>query len=786
VVVVFGTNDPNGVKGANGETTLASPTFFFLRSPTPVLGLCGDGTQPGCACPADVVAAGDPMKQCHSLVVGLSDAQARLLEPGRETLDAALMQLLPFAGTGDNGPRNRSDIVLTWNFTIASSPMAVFDPTRGDVPFPNDVLIDQMTGLVNLPSPSPGPEAALQLGLNTLDGFSVTAPETLPIDFQSDMANGDIDPATVTSMSAFMLGVTSNSQPSFTSQPVMVNMGMTFAGQIAVIPTHALESDQIRYAVAVTTSVKDKAGRNLVPPPLMVLVRGQNPLVDMNGHTTVPSVVGDSDAQQLEVLRQGLAPLFDALEMLDMIPRENIAAAWTFTTQSVMRPLMALDDVPTKKALSTDVTIAHVANAAEVAGLTLPFDATHIGGVVIGTFHTQDVSDPTTRTISFARDTIDATATFTTNVPQGAPAEPIRFAMTFPASPSPSPWPVAILQHGFTSWRGDVAVLADGFAAAGWATVMIDMPFHGARSACTADSQCNGSGVCSLTTGQCSTGLLAASPAPGNALACAFKPFTNDDADCEPVATGAAFVDPSNLFASRDNLRQFVVDAAQLERVLADGSNANGLKAQLAGTGLDQFDGTKLAYLGISLGGIGGTLYLSVAPTPTVGVLNVTGGDPFDIIAQGSFAPVLQPLLTTLGIMPDTPAYLQLQSTARWIVDAADPLAVGRHLIQAPVTPYLTGTPNARKVMIQQEAGMDTTILPQFQAALALEIFGDAGLDGSGHVQGRTTGGTTVSTFFPSAVHSSLIASPPMSSTASEQAQATGWITSSGASLSTP
>ncbi len=780
VVAIFGGADANGVKGATGETVLASPAFFFLRSPNPVEGLCDNGTTPGCACPANVVAKADPSDTtCHSVVTGLPDAEARLLESGRQQLSVALDTLLPLAGP-EPSPRSRSDVVLFWNFSVASAPMGVFDPVRGDVPFPNDVLIDQTTQLVKVPIASPDPEAAEKMGLNLLDGFSVTAPETLDID-----SAADIDPATVISgNSAVLLGVTSALPPSYSAAPVLVNNGMTFAGQIEIVPTHALESEQTRYAAIFTTDVQDKMGRALAPPPTMVLIRGKNPLVDASGHSTVPSVLGDSDAQQLEVLRLSDAPLFDAIETDLMVPRDKVASAWTFTTESIMRPLAALDELPTTANLTTDV-VFQAYDATAVGAAALPFPTSHMGGIVLGSMITQRVEDPTTGTMSFARDTLDSTARFTATVPATAKVESVRFALTLPASPSPAP--VVILQHGFTSWRGDMAPLADDYAAAGIATIMIDMPFHGARTICSSDKDCasGAAGSCSTTTGQCAGGL-AITPLSDNPMACAFKGLSGDNIDCEPVASGAAFLNANNLFASRDNIRQFVVDAAQLIRVLADQTNASGLHAQLVGAGAVTVDATKLSYLGFSLGGIAGSVFLSVAPQPLVGVLNVTGGHLFDVVATGSFSSLLQPLLTSLMITPDTPAYLQLANTARWILDPVDPFAVGQHLVRQPIASYLTGSNNAPKVLLQQEAGMDTTIQPVLQSQLAVEIFGASGVDASGHAQAQTTGGATVSSYFPTAVHTSLIAVPSTSTTMSERAQALGWISSSGATLSSP
>jgi hypothetical protein len=779
VVVVFGGSDATGVKGAMGEVVLASPTFFFLRSPRPVVGLCGNGDTPECACPS----LSDP--RCHSVVQGLSDAQALQLEPQRQIANATLAQILPFSGTDGNDPRKRENVVLLWGFTIASAPEAVFDPTRGDVPFPNDVLIDQTTNLVKLPIAPGDPQAAIKMGLNSLDGFSTTAPATLPID--SDPMGGDIDATTVVPQkSVVMLGVTSNNGPEYTAAPVFVAGGTTFAGQIAITPTSALESDQVRYAVVVTGDVKDKAGRNLIASPLTVLVRGTNPLIDQDGHSTV-SILDDMSAQQLELLRMKQAQLFSVLEMVYMIPRNNVAAAWTFPTQSEVRPLLALDALPSKAGTTTNVTITHTTSAAAIAAAaaSLPYPTAHLGGVVFGTMTTQRAADPKTGTISFDRTTTGSDATFSVRLPASPIQEPVRFVLVLPNSSGP--WPVAIVQHGLDGWRGSMMPVVDSFAAAGWATILIDLPFHGARSVCTADNQCisNAAGACDMMTGQCMGGLKLATPSATDPFACALEPLSGDPSDCRPLASGAAFVNPANLFGSRDNLRQYVVDAQQLMRVIQDKTNATGLAAQIAPTFV--YDSTKIGYLGMSLGSVTGALFLAVAPDPQTAVLNVGGGHLVQIIAEGSLSSLLAPLLQALSITPDTPAFLQLLNTAQWILDPADPFALGQHLVRAPVTPYLTGTQNAPKHVIVQEAGMDTVILPQFEAALSREILGETGIDQAGHAQGITTSGTHVSTFFPDATHGSILVPVPSAAvTASMQTQAVTFISSAGSTLVSP
>jgi hypothetical protein len=343
---------------------------------------------------------------------------------------------------------------------------------------------------------------------------------------------------------------------------------------------------------------------------------------------------------------------------------------------------------------------------------------------------------------------------------------------------------VLILQHGLTEWRGQPIVIADAFAKAGWATLAIDINFHGGRSFCTDDKQCMG--TCNKTTGQCSGGFATTDP-----TTCTLQPILaavgNTTIDgCRPDISGNGFVNAQNFFLSRDNQRQFVVDMSQLVRVIQDSANPNGLEAKLKAASLD-IDPANLAYLGQSLGAILGTVYLSAAPEPTTAYLSVPGGHLFDEFAAGSFHKIVDDYLASIGVMKDTPQYFQLAQTARWITDPADPFAVGRHLIRDPVTSYLKGAKNPPKVVLQQQAGLDTTIPPQFQSALALEIFGPNGLDNMSHVQSQNLGGTFVSTYWPTAVHASIFEATPSPAdhhiTDALQVNATTFISTGGATI---
>jgi Bacterial virulence factor lipase N-terminal len=776
---VFGGAAHDRLRGAMGETVLSSQTFFFLRSTKPLVARCGDGTTNECLCPPAILRAADPKDTtCHMTVTGLPDLptaeQAELL---RLSLAPAINQIMALGGSG----KSRSDLAIAFTFTIAKAPLVAFDPARSDVPFPNDILIDQTTHLVTLPIPNGDPMASIKAQLNQLDGFSTTAAETVSIDTMDGMQPM---PATVAA-GAQLFNITMSTiaeQPTATAAPILVQAGAQYAGQIAVQPAGALIPDQNRYAVLVTTDITDTDGRAVIPSPPMVLLKSDHPLFD-GTHTTV-SLLDDATAAQLEVLRQAYQPLWAFLGTIG-VTRDKVAQVWTFTTQSIGRPLNALVAYPTQAAISTNVTISHVADAAAITAAAITdYPTSHLDAVVFGSFQSHDVIDHTKSHIDFTRTVSDPTDPSTDTFEVDAAAAPttnIKFVLTLPAGAANG---LIVMQHGLTEWRGQTIVIADAFAAAGWATLAFDANFHGARAFCTDNTQCVT--ACDTATGVCSGGLQPM-PLSMDPQACTLAPLDPGDLDnCRPLISGLGFVNTADFFLSRDNQRQYVTDLAQAVRVINDAANLNGLQAQLpAGHSY----GAGRAVLGQSLGAMLSTLYLAAAPAPRVAYLSVPGGHEFEAFATGSFKSVVDMYLQQIGVMPDTPAFVQLVNNARWILDPADPFAVGRFLRRAPMQSYLTSTINPTKFVVQQSAGMDTVILPPFQSALAREIFGPMGLDASGHPQSANSSGAFVSTFWPTALHGSLFSKTPPSDghiTTDMQNNAVQFVTTNGATITAP
>jgi hypothetical protein len=765
-VAVFGGQDPNGVRGAGGEQVIASPTFFFLRSARPLVDVCEDPLDPACVCTDPTLAS------CHSVTAALTDAQARAAETERRQLDPVLTQLVDATG------RARNDVVLFWTFTTTTMPTAVFDPQRGDIVFPNDLLINQMTGLVNLPIAPNDPQASVKMQLNTLDGFSTTAPITVPLELA---AGSTIDPATVVAGQTVLL-VNLDPRPTAVQPEFRVS---AVGNQLVIEPTAALIPDQSRYAVIVTSAVKDQTGSPLRPPPTLVLLAGEAPLF-AGGRSTVSSLT-DAQAAQLEQLRVAYAPLFMRLAGAG-VPKEALAMAATFTTQSIARPLAALAAFPSTArdtGLNTSVRITTVANEEVLAARAaqLPFPTTNLRAIVLGTYVTENVTNGSEGRVELTRTPTmpgvpQADRFAVVASPTPAP-EPVRFWMSIPRTSGGGPLPVVILQHGLNSWRGAMVGLADAFAAAGFAAIAIDIPLHGARSRCTADAQC--SGGCDVSSGMC-RGEMLPMPTAQDPLACSLQPLSGDAADCRPMASGAAFIDPRNLFRTRANGEQYVVDAVQLLRVLGDANNPAGLQATLSSGGGSpiRIDTERVTFLGISLGGIAGTVLFAASPAPRLGVFNATGGRLFDILTTGDLRAAIEPFLMSSGITPGTPAFFQLRTTATWILDLVDPFAIGQLIVRRPLA---SGVP---KRVILQTPGRDTVIPPPFQSALARELFGPAGLDAMGNPVGQNNAGDRVSTFFPDGEHATLLTGRPPATAASMRRQAFELITSAGERLPSP
>jgi hypothetical protein len=741
----------DGLKGAGGEPVVGSASWELVTSATPLVSCPNsDLTSPPSTCTllVDIIPSTvtDPAKRLEA-----QTANAIQLEQIR----LAYVPLLLAIQTLRNLPDNAS-VALAWTFSIVDAGEVTFDPANRIVPFPNDLL--RSGGKVTVPDPatgnapdctSPSLTAQLACGLNTLDGFSTTTPLISENGDTADaVVQAKFDTTNPLPAKGFGLLPVAFTSPAQTQAPLSFTacVNCTSSAGAAGVPTSPQQlqwrldaplNEKTTYVAYVTGDALDDEGKGVIANPVFALVRLKSPLV-VNGKSQV-SLISDAQAAALEPVRLVLKPGLDALEALS-IPRSSVALAWTFTTQSEGS---LLDQLYTYGSAQTTPGIYVFADqtsqyTAAATGL-VPVDA--ISKFYIGLF-------PTTVALTGPGGVFDLTKTPRT--------EAVTFALAVPdpskvPPPSAAGYPITIFGHGLTRDRNDFLAIANSLARVGQATIATDVIFHGERSSCTGfgayASQAMGMSVsddsaCADPTtqvcnedplfGRCvarddSTrvacpGLNVPGPDMTGNLVCLaqHRGLCEADGKCEggdflrdasghPVISGWNILNLTNFFATRDNLRQQVIDLATLVHTL----RVTPLEGKIGGTTL-KFDLTKINYVGQSLGGILGTLFNAVSPDTTNVALNVAGGDLVSIILNApSFVAQKAAIVGTLGAMnvfPGTPQFDSFTGTVQWILDPADPANLGWRLTHpVPIAGGLTA-PNANRNALLQFIEGDETV----------------------------------------------------------------------------
>jgi pimeloyl-ACP methyl ester carboxylesterase len=223
-------------------------------------------------------------------------------------------------------------------------------------------------------------------------------------------------------------------------------------------------------------------------------------------------------------------------------------------------------------------------------------------------------------------------------------------------------WPVVIFQHGLTRNRLDAVAVADTFADAdsdpvtagvqGYVVVSIDLPLHGiGGEAAQANPFYDAANERTFNLDLVNNETLAAGP------------------DGKIDGSGTHFVNVPNPLVTRDNLRQGAADLLALTRSLAN--------LDLDGDGTPDIDPTRIHFIGHSLGGIVGGVYLGTAGAPEVRtgeLANAGGGVAQTIFDSPAFGPRIIAGLAAQGITQGSTLYAQFIRDAQTIVDAGDPI----------------------------------------------------------------------------------------------------------------
>jgi Bacterial virulence factor lipase N-terminal len=765
VLVTPSAAHPAGLRGASGERVIGSPAWALVSSPSPLV-VCpnGDLTSPQCVLAVDVIpsAQTDPTQRLAD-----QTAKALFLEQVRLGTQPLLEKAEQLLGLSD-----ATSIPMAWSFTIIDAGEMTFDPATGIIPFPNDLL--RPNGMVSLPSPITGqplspsdcaspsdPNTALTCGLNTLDGFSTLAAPVSENGLTTGAAQqATLSAASLTPTSVGLLPLASTAPVSTTPlyAPCFNCLSSTTASGAQQTSPQQLQwqlvaplDEDTTYVAYVTTDVLDDQGKNVAANPLFALLRLTHPLY-LNGKSQV-NVLTDLQAAALEPERALLSPAFDTLDKMNGIARQDVALAWTFTTQSESTSLdalhayvssqtfkAALPMLPPGIVVFADWTAQYTAAAlASVPSIPIA----NIGKFYIGIYETP-----------FAL--TGGGGTFDLEHPV---AEPVTFGLAVPRGTMPAAgYPVTVFGHDLTRDRNDFLAIANALAAQGQATLATDAPFHGERSSCTgygvyataayalahpnapvvltddsacadpATMMCNEDSLVGRCVARDQSNRMAC-PMPTQfadatgALGCTYVHMgaCETDGKCEggdfardaggrPLISGWNMFGLATLFATRDNFREQVIDLSQLVQVLratVPTSLANRISSA-GGMGAATLDLTKINYVGQGLGGILGTLFNAVSPDTTHVVTNTPGGDlPTLLLDAPSLAPQRASLLDDLSkqtppVVPGTPAFDQFLATAQWVLDPADPANLVWRLTHPIAASGTVASPSAnRETFIQ-------------------------------------------------------------------------------------
>lgn len=560
--------------------------------------------------------------------------------------------------------------------------VASFDPSKGVIPFPNNLLLSGTKDLtLNIPVADPSaPSAGPTLAMNALDGFSTTAPWSTsfstPIDPASLAGGVRVFQVKLSGPGGGVVGVVRElaSPAEFVAAPVPSD---TSGRTIAIVPTKPLQQ-LTSYMAVLTDAIKDSGGKNVRGSLVYQLAKRASPLCANNA--SLVAALPAATACALEPLRLLVNTQEAAASSVGVNPA-SIAMSWVMTTQGITVPLQARQSVieqsppaqtriaPTGKTLGdlgaglppvADIYIGTIAlpyylNSPDI--MCIPGTPNCSNNPLTGNWEAEPGAyvppfnqaglDPTSTNVTYANPL--AVARSTQTVPLLLTVPNAASGKTKPASG----WPLVIFQHGITRNRTDMFAIAGTLAAQGFAVVAIDLPLHGIADKANPFYIGN---------------------TPLAALGARERTFDLDLVNNETGApgpdgkidgSGSHFINLTSLLTSRDNLREGVVDLLEL---------SHAVQAMHYSPGTD-FDTAKVRFVGQSLGSIVGATFMAIDPNVQAAVLNVPGGGIARLLdASPTFGPRIHAGLAAAGIAQGTPLYDTFMAATQTVIDSGDPI----------------------------------------------------------------------------------------------------------------
>ena len=559
----------------------------------------------------------------------------------RNLISLAIAGLL-LAGCGSGTSDNYSESEAPGGYVL-------FRSDTGNIPYPNNILIDRTTGKLALPTDPADADYVVKSALNTLDGFSTTSPISVGV-------STEIDPASLTGKVLVVDG--SSGTPLRAGQDFVTTYTN---GKIVILPTKPL-SGGTNYIVALLKGITSTDGKPIVPDFVTASTLDEEPLLDDQGN---PTIVLSSDpvenltkVKRLEALRQ----LNDTLIRAIGVPRNDLLDIWSFKTQTIGTLAQAFAKIDYNGAklglVDTKLTSKAMLLAAgydvnkTMKGIAEVYAGTLAGlPYYLGIPSTTDPTAPLTGHFHFEGNDSLPVAEANLTIPVLATIPSASSGCTMPANG----WPVVIFQHGITQNRTNLLPISEAFASVCYAAVAIDLPLHGITDK--------------------NNKLYMEYNATTHAGERTFDmDFVTQDAEGHIVAaqpdgiidsSGIHYINLRSLLTSRDNIRQSTSDFIAL---------LNAMAAPAVAPDGTKFDTQKVAYVGHSLGAMAPFGFLANRTLASVVLANPGGGIAQLLNHSETFGPIIQEGLASAGIQPGSPEYDAFMMAAQTILDDADPI----------------------------------------------------------------------------------------------------------------
>lgn len=600
--------------------------------------------------------------------------------------------------------------------SVLNQPEALFDPSNAILPTATNLLFTGTTdGTLNIPVEDPTDFSNPRVAINALDGFGTSGPISTAM--ESPVNSETI--AIGETVRVFEL----------TQDPATLN------------PTDLVRELSAQEVTAVAV------GSNLVVQPIAPLKPSTQYMVVLtNGLTSTSGLPFQSSlvyslsktTADLSTINAALTPLQALVNGLENIASaagvnaDDIILSWNFTTQSIHPVLSALEQTSPTGTLTSTVTGLTTADV-------LP-GSPGLANVSIGRFtlpyylSEQSASNPAAPASEMWKNSsgnqLAGVNLLSDPLPAKTTDQAVPVIFTTPqGTPTATGWPIVIFQHGITQDRSNVLAIADSLAAAGMAAIAIDLPLHG---------------------------IVGASP-----LA---YPSTSErlpNLDCDQngsTSSGECFINLSNLLVSRDNIRQGAADLMTL---------ANSLDQ------LPNIDESNISFIGHSLGGIVGTVFLAHADNVNAATLAMPGARiPNFLVESAAFGPTVLGGLSQAGVTSeaDIAAFI---AAAQIVLDSADPINYGADAaMEHPI--HMIEAINETVIPNTAAGGLaGTEILAQVMGLQSVAVTTTTSADNGGIVR-----------FLPPASHGSIIdPSSSASATAEMQSQVAKFLASGGAAI---